>query len=189
MRVHHLFVISLLILSFGLPKISIAQKKAPPVFETRHKNVYVEALGSSILLGAHFDMRLKKGQMDGAGLRAGIGGFSVRAQTDSLRATFGAVVFPLEFNYLAGKRRSSFIAGVGLLPMYATLGASGTVDGESGVLVEDGFTFIGGFVNMGYRFQPLRNGLMLQLTLTPMILRGAGLIPLNFGLGLGFGFK
>ncbi len=189
MRVYHLFVISLFVLSFGLPKISIAQKKAPPVFETRHKNVYVEALGSSILLGAHFDMRLKKGQMDGAGLRAGIGGVSVRARTDSLRVTLGAVVFPLEFNYVTGKRRSSFVAGVGLLPMYATLSASGTVDGESGVLVEDGFTFIGGFVNMGYRFQPLRNGLMLQLTLTPLILRGAGLIPLNFGLGLGFGFK
>lgn len=95
-RVYHRFVVSLLILLFGLSKTSIAQKEAPPVFETRHKNVYVEALGSSILLGAHFDMR---------------------------------------------------------------------------------------------RFQPLRNGLTLQLTLTPLILQGVGLIPLNFGLGLGFGFK
>jgi hypothetical protein len=189
MRVYHLYIIGLLISSFGLTQVLTAQKKAPPVFEKRHKNVYVEALGSSFLLGAHFDMRLKKGQMDGAGLRVGIGGVSFRMRTDSLRTTLGAVVFPLEFNYLTGKRRSSFIAGVGLLPMYATLGAVGTVNGESGALIRDGFALAGGFVNMGYRFQPLRNGLMLQLTLTPVILRGAGLIPLNFGLGLGFGFK
>ncbi len=183
------FLTCLFVLSVAFSGVLCAQKKAPPVFETRHKNVYAEALGSSLLLGAHFDMRLKKGQMDGPGLRAGIGGASFRGKTDSLRFTIGTVVFPLEFNYLVGKRRSSFLAGVGLLPLYATLGASGTVNGESGVLIKDGFTLAGGFVNMGYRFQPLRNGLMLQFTLTPVILRGAGLIPLNFGLGLGFGFK
>ncbi len=101
----------------------------------------------------------------------------------------GAVVFPLEFNYLAGKRRSAFLAGIGLLPMYATLSAAGTVNGSSGVVIRDGFGLAGGFVNIGYRFQPLRNGLMFQFTLTPVVLRGAGLIPLNFGLSLGFGFK
>ncbi len=183
------FAICLFCLLFGFSSASFAQTKAPPVFETRHKNVYVEALGSSVLLGAHFDMRLKKGQMDGAGIRAGVGGISFRGQADSVSSTLGAVVFPLEFNYLAGKRRSAFLAGIGLLPMYATLSAAGTVNGSSGVVIRDGFGLAGGFVNIGYRFQPLRNGLMFQFTLTPVVLRGAGLIPLNFGLSLGFGFK
>jgi hypothetical protein len=48
-----------------------AQKKEAPVFDKLHKNIYGELLGSHILSGINFDMRLKKGRMDGIGLRAG----------------------------------------------------------------------------------------------------------------------
>ena len=163
-------------------------QKDVPQFETRHKNIYAELLGSHVLAGVNFDMRLKKGRMDGIGFRAGIGGLSTSGIDNNTEIKLGLVTFPLEFNHLIGKRRSSFVTGVGILPVYATLSADGELTNYEFVQGE-GFSLVGGFLTMGYRFQPRKTGLMFQINWNPLILRGSGFNAGWFGLGLGLGFK
>lgn len=169
--------------------ISISYGQKPlPQFDTYHKNIYAELFGSHILAGANFDMRLKKGKMDGIGLRAGIGGITLRSSTNNTRSTLGLVTFPLEFNNLVGKRRSAFVSGIGLLPIYATLSANGDLTDNEFVRAE-GFTLAGGFLTMGYRFQPSNTGMMFQVNWNPLMLRGSGFRAGWISLGLGMGFK
>lgn len=167
-----------------------AQSKAAPAFTGHHKNIYMEFLGSSVLAGVNFDMRLKKGRMDGIGFRAGIGGFSASGtdQETNTQISGGIVTFPIELNHLIGKRRSSFETGIGILPMYATVSGVGELTDYQYIRGE-GFGIAGGYLTLGYRLQPLKTGFMLQFNWNPMILRGSGFNTGWFGLGLGVGFK
>lgn len=157
-------------------------------FNSFHKNIYAELLGSHIVGGVNFDMRLKRGHTDGIGFRVGVGGLSVAANDQNTSLSFGLVTFPLEFNHLLGKKRSFLITGVGLLPVYAAVSAKGEITNNEYVS-EEGFAFIGGFLTIGYRFQPKKSGIMFQANWNPMILRGSGFNASWLGLGLGFGFK
>lgn len=167
-----------------LSQLAYGQKEVPN-FDTYHKNIYGEFLGSSLLLGVNYDMRLNKGQMDGIGFRAGIGGLSLSSTEQNTTSRIGVVTFPLEFNHLVGKRSSSFLSGVGLLPTYATA----STNGSGGYSTEEGFGLIGGFLSLGYRFQPKKTGLMFQVNWNPLILRGSGFNPGWIGVGVGIGFK
>ncbi|NBC24654.1 MAG: hypothetical protein GVX78_03460 [Bacteroidetes bacterium] len=69
-------IIGLLLNSMLLGQDDNSTKGMVPQFDSYHKNIYAEFLGSHILLGVNYDMRLKKGRMDGIGFRAGIGGLS-----------------------------------------------------------------------------------------------------------------
>ena len=166
------------------------QSKPAPVFSGYHKNIYMELLGSSVGGGVSFDMRLNRGRMDGIGFRAGIGGIHVSGtdfETNNY-VSLGIVTFPVEFNNLVGKRRSSFEAGIGLLPVYGAIAGQGEITNYEYVQA-DGFALAGGYLTFGYRLQPLRNGFMMNFKWNPMFLRGAGFTTGWFGLGLGFGFK
>jgi len=165
-----------------------AQKKEAPVFDKLHKNIYGELLGSHILSGINFDMRLKKGRMDGIGLRAGLGGVSLPVEDANNDFQLGLVTFPIEFINVVGRRRSSFVAGAGILPVYATISGQGEISDNDFVRGE-GLGIAGGFLTFGYRLQPLRNGFMLQLHWNPLILRGSGFNASWVGIGMGFGFK
>jgi hypothetical protein len=133
-------------------------------------------------------MRLNKGRMNGLGFRVGVGGLSVSGTDAGNSGSIGIVTVPLEVNHLFGKRRSSFISGVGLLPVYATASVSGeSTDYE--LISAEGIGLAGGFLTFGYRFQPLKSGVMFQFNWNPLILRGSGFNSGWFGLGLGFGFK
>lgn len=174
---------------FLLPGLLCAQKdKEPPVFEGHHKNIFAELLGSHILAGVNFDMRLKKGKMDGIGFRAGVGGLSTFVYDDNNEFRVGIATFPVEFNHVVGKRRSGFVSGIGLLPIYATLSGTGTITNNE-VVFGEGFSLAGGFLTFGYRLQPLRTGFMMQFVWNPMLLRGSGYNQGWIGLGLGIGFK
>lgn len=179
-------LITFLIL-IGLSSMAFAQKKEVPEFDTYHKNIYGEFLGSNLLAGVNYDMRLNKGQMDGIGFRVGVGGVSVSGFDTQTQTTVrvGVVTMPLEFNHLVGKRSSSFVSGIGLIPVYAT---ASTQSGGEYALAE-GVGLIGGFLNLGYRYQPKRNGLMFQVNWNPMIVRGSGFQTGWIGVGLGIGFK
>lgn len=84
-----------------------AQQAVHPGSNKYHKNIYAEFLGSHFLLGVNFDMRFKKNQLDGIGFRAGIGGFHA-SQTGNLNNyELNMLTFPIEFNHLIGKNRSS----------------------------------------------------------------------------------
>lgn len=179
----------LILTTLALSLLSVnASEKELPVFESYHKNIYGELFGSNIVCGVNYDMRLKKGRMDGIGFRAGIGGVSLSGSDNQNSASIGLVTFPLEFNHLLGKRRSSFITGVGLLPVYAALSANGEITNHELLQVE-GFGLAGGFLTLGYRFQPLKTGVMFQVNWNPLILRGSGFTAGWIGLGLGIGFK
>lgn len=164
------------------------QEKDSIVFNTYHKNIYFELLGATLNYGLNFDMRLEKGKMDGMGLRAGVGGISASGRSDGTDITLGLITFPLEFNYLMGKRSSSFITGVGLLPVYATFSADGALT-DYEFVSDDGFGFAGVFLNLGYRYQPKKNGIMFQASLNTLLLNGIGFKMFWFSLGLGYGFK
>jgi hypothetical protein len=163
-------------------------QKPLPEFQTRHKNIYVELFGSHILAGINFDMRLKKGKMDGIGLRGGIGGLTAKGTTQNTDIRAGLVTFPLEFNHLIGKRRSSFETGIGILPVYATVSGQGELT-DNKFFIKEGFGVVGGFLTLGYRYQPLKNGLMFQANWNPLILRGSGFQFGWIGIGIGMGFK
>ncbi len=164
-----------------------AQRKEAPAFEGHQRNIYGELLGSSILIGVNYDMRLKPGRMDGIGFRAGVGGFGLNNSGTENDLRLGVVTFPLEFNHIAGKRRGGFITGVGLLPAYASISGTGEPNGD--FIREEGFGVLGGFFTIGYRYQPLRNGVMFQANWNPMVLRGSGFLPGWIGLSVGYGFK
>ena len=161
-----------------------------PDFDGYHKNIFVEGFGANLLVGVNYDMRLNKGRMDGLGFRAGIGGGALSG-TDSYGepAHFGLITMPLELNYLIGKKRSSLLTGVGILPIYASVQGNGTIKatGEKAFIDANGFGF-GGYLSLGYRFQPLRNGFMFQINWNPLITK-AGFSPKWFGVSLGYGFK
>jgi hypothetical protein len=44
-----------------------------PWFDSNYKNIFAEALRSSLMAGVKYDMWINKGRMDGIGFRAGIG--------------------------------------------------------------------------------------------------------------------
>lgn len=157
-------------------------------FNSYHKNIYVELLGSHILSGVNFDMRFKKGHTDGIGFRVGVGGLYVSGTDQNTSASIGLVTFPLEFNHLLGKKRSFLVTGIGILPVYAAVNAYGDITNNEYVN-EEGFAITGGFLTIGYRFQPKKSGIMFQANWNPMIIRGSGFMASWIGLGLGFGFK
>jgi len=83
-----------------------------------------------------------------------------------------AVTLPVALNYVLGKRRHSLEAGVGITPM-----------------LRSGFEDAGttGVVNLGYRFKPLRKGLVIRANITPHI--NANGIETGFaGFSIGAGF-
>lgn len=150
----------------------------------RRKTVFLEVFGNGLIASGNFDLRLKPDQNDGFGLRAGVGGGSFSGYDDQGNSvSIGVVTFPLAINYLVGKKRSSFESGLGITPMY--LSAPGTITDE--IVSGKGFS-VTGFLNAGYRYQPINNGLMFHVKWTPAV-NSSGFSPKWFGLGLGYSFK
>jgi len=166
-----------------------AQERAIPTFDTYHKNIYVGLLGSNLLIGANYDMRLKKGRMDGIGFRAGVGGMNLSGTDDfGEEVKLGVLTLPLEVNYVVGKRRSGFVAGIGALPMFVDVEGRGTTDGYEYIDVDNSGFGVAGFLDLGYRLQPLKNGFMMQINWNP-IFSSEGFSAQWIGIGLGIGFK
>lgn len=153
-----------------------------------HQNISVELLGSHVLAGLNYDRRFYSNRMDGIGFRVGIGGVSVTGQSQGNNVDIGIVTFPLEFNHLIGKRRSSLVSGIGILPAYAAVEEDGPITNNDFVRAE-GFGIAGGFLTFGYRLQPLKTGFMMQINWNPMIFRGSGFNMGWIGISMGMGFK
>jgi hypothetical protein len=153
-------------------------------FAQRRKTVFVEALGNGLTVSGNFDLRLKANQNDGLGLRAGIGGGSLSGTDDQGNsASIGIVTFPLAVNYLVGKKRSAFESGIGITPVYVS--TSGRIDNDA---FSGSGLALSGFLNLGYRYQPVNNGFMGHIKWTPAI-TSTGFSPSWFGLGIGYSFK
>lgn len=154
--------------------------------QSRNKAVYAEFLGNGIGGSINFDTRLERGRQDGHGLRIGIGGFPEISDSDVMgnSGTSSLISVPISYNYLVGTRRSAFEAGAGISPLFAK---TRLTDSAGGVTEGSGAT-VAGFLNAGYRYQPLNNGLVFRFTWTPAV-TNEGFFPAWFGLSLGYGFK
>lgn len=148
------------------------------------KSVYLELLGNSLAYSVNYDMRFKKNQQDGLGFRIGAGGFSITGyDSDGVEVKGSLWTFPIALNYLMGKKRSALEAGLGVTPLI--LGAKIEVDDEKIGSTGSGANV---FFNLGYRFQPLKNGFTARINWTPIINSG-GFIPAWFGISLGYSFR
>ncbi len=58
----------------------------------------------------------------------------------------------------------------------------------TGDVREDADITVAGFLNAGYRYQPLNSGFVFRFTWTPAI-TNEGFFPAWFGFSLGYGFK
>lgn len=166
------------------------------VYSQYRKNVYAEVLGNGVLFSANFDMRFKKDQNDGLGFRAGIGGGSIPGSVISFEEMDGSeflpeikfdrstiITIPLSINYVFGKKRSGFETGLGTTFIFADTKIGTTND----LVPVKGFG-VTGFLNAGYRFQPLEHGVYFHVKWTPAI-NANGFIADFFGLGLGYSFR
>lgn len=166
----------------------IYQNKANAQSETtdRHnKAIFVEAFGQGLQASVNYDMRIKKGVQDGLGFRVGIGGiFTGTADADAGPEPHGVLAFPLGINYLVGENRSAFEVGLGLMPHRAATPLHSPTKPK--IIDENGWG-TNGFLNIGYRFQPINNGFIFRFDWTP-VFGDVGFIS-RFGISAGFGFK
>lgn len=161
--------------------VAVAQD-APAKFS---KNIFVEGLGNGVLISVNYDMRLKKGVPNGLGVRGGIGGGSLEGTSqDGDYIDLSMITIPLGVNYLIGSKRSFFEAGLGITPIYVN---ANTVILEGDLYSGTGWGVLG-FLNLGYRFQPIRRGVMFRADWTPAFGK-PGFFGRYFGLSLGIGFK
>jgi hypothetical protein len=114
---------------------------------TRGKSVFAEFGGNGIL-NANFDTRFKQNRNDGLGFRAGAG----------TAGTF--ITLPLALNYIIGKRRHGFEAGVGITPIYDTTDNGVNIIGY-GRRDESPKLYAMSLLTAGYRLQSY-NGFMLR---------------------------
>lgn len=150
------------------------------LMERYRKALYVEHRGSGISLSANYDMRLMKNRSDGLGFKAGFGNgrryyTPVTYNNKSTLRTY--LSLPVGINYILGKKRHGLEAGVGFTPQVAF------------DKVEDGPGFISTIpLNIGYRFQPIKEGLIARVTWTPTFNK-YGFYAGWTGLSLGYSFK
>lgn len=139
----------------------------------RNQNISVEALGAQQIVGLNYDMRFKGNE--GFGFRVGAG-FGYYTSEDFFLPTDVSekgVAFPVEVNYLYGKRKHKLEVGLG-----ASLGCyrareyeipeawprrSTKEESRYEEFWHFGYQM---FANIGYRYQPVQ-GLMFRVGLTP----------------------
>ena len=134
------------------------------------KVVYVEALGNGLLGSVNFDMRLKKDRNDGVGVRVGLG-------LGELWSDGRYTSIPLSINYILGKRKNGLEAGIGMTPQITLR----DLDEGSNIKAI-------GFMNLGYRLQPLNKGIVVRAMITPAF-NSNGFHGGWGGLSLGYGFR
>lgn len=170
------------ILILGLSLQVKAQSGDPGNFK---KAIFVEAFGQGLQTSVNYDMRLKKGSQDGFGFRLGAGGiFTGTSDADAGPVAYGVLAFPFGLNYLIGEKKSSLEAGLGLTPHYAKTDIYSPTKPR---IVNDAGWSTNGYMNLGYRFQPMDNGFMFRLTWTPVI-NSTGFLAQNFGASAGYSF-
>lgn len=109
-------------LAISIPLNAFAQEKKSQK-EKRYRSIYVELLGASNLVGISYDARIK--ESSSWGYRLGISYFlSTNSVFNNSHSNYG-VFFPLEMNYLMGKKKRKLELGVGTsLGLYSEKGPS-----------------------------------------------------------------
>lgn len=139
------------------------------------QSIFVEALGSAGLYSVNYDRRLRSGN-DGVGLRLGLGAGTLYSDNrDNIKRY---ITFPFMVNYIAGTGRSGIEGGIGITPGWAPSKP-----------VDDPRTSVWANLNLGYRFQPIKKGLMLRAIWSPMLNFNGGSDPSWAGVSVGYSFK
>lgn len=158
------------------PKVLYTRPKPVPSDKTGYrKSVFAEAVGNGPLLSLNYDMRLKPFRNDGLGFRAG---FGLGENFLGPPVEFNRYIsLPLTVNYIMGKKRHGLETGIGLTPQIAL------ADLENNPQIRPL-----GFLNIGYRFQPYKEGLMFRATWTPFF-NSNGIEPAWLGASVGYSFR
>ena len=174
---------------------AVSEQTGIPQFEGYQRNIFVGLLFSANLnffLDVNYDMRLNPGRMDGIGFRVGIGGISAEGRLPrGGYVSVGIITFPIEFNHVLGKKRHSFVSGIGIVPIFLsadTHGEAVKIDNKEFEFDGSVFGFGTAYLSLGYRWQPLGDGIIFQVHWNPLIGYG-GFDPLCFGVGIGASFK
>jgi hypothetical protein len=117
------------------------------VFAQRSKIIYAELGGNALIYSLNFDTRFAHTN-DGLGLKLGVSFY----RTD-------AVVFPVQLNYVIGKKNHAAELGAGIFPLIS-LTNNGNVFAPSIAVV--------------YRYQPTDNHFSFRVGWTPTFIKGDG---------------
>lgn len=156
---------------------SVYQRPEPTPSDNQgfRKAIFAEFLGSSPLLSLNYDMRLKRHVNDGFGIKAG---FGLGVILESEQAKFNRYLsFPLGVNYIIGRKNHGLESGINITPQVA-LSKPGNSNMFEPVV----------YLNAGYRYQPITNGLLFRLAWTPDVTPGY-FNPVWFGASVGYSFR
>jgi hypothetical protein len=142
--------------------------------------------------GISFDIRFKKNQINGLGANFGISNIINRdyvfyddSNNFSQFRYKKMMVIPLGLNYLIGKQKHHIETGIELFTSiktgYTTQLIAGNLTTKKATKLE-----ILPSINIGYRFQTLKNGIAFNTLLKPIYYYNS--IALAFSIGLGYGF-
>jgi len=166
-------------LRYATKKPEVKYSRAEPIPSDRQgfrRAVFAEALGSGPLLSLNYDMRLQRFKNDGFGFRAGVG---LGQLFDNKFAEFNRYIsIPLTVNYIVGEKRHGLETGLGITPQIALVDI-----GDSPQIRPLGF------LNMGYRYQPMKDGLLFRATWTPYISSFKSHQYVWFGASIGYSFR
>ena len=164
-----------------------AQHKDDYASQGHYKNFTLAISGVNITQGLHYDMRFKKGQPNGLGFKAGVGGFSVRRIVRVRNVEEGLLSLPIQLNYIVGKKRHGLELGLGVLPAFATVDNTEIAFGNERIAIND-FEMIGSLATIGYKFQPRKNGIAFGINYNTVVTPNSG-IQSYLGVQIGISFK
>ncbi|MEM6801762.1 MAG: hypothetical protein AAF696_10200 [Bacteroidota bacterium] len=181
----------LLLLFLSPTSLIHAQRNTSSFLGARHKNIYLELLGSHFIGGFNLDVRLKENQNHGLGFQVGAGFLPGPAARRDRSVGLAMLTFPMGVNTIIGKKRNGLLLGAGLTPIFSSKIAGGVFYDEDfeAVSFREGPGLLGAYAHVGYRHQALNNGFMFQLLWSPYWVKGLGIVPIWPSLGIGYGFK
>lgn len=132
------------------------------------KSIYFE-LGGPGFASFNYDTRFSKKE-GGLGGRIGFGGFSVDGE--------GLVFIPIGLNYLLGKDEKNY---------FEVGGGATFLSVSENVFSNNTSSASFGFLQFGYRYQPLKGGFTFRADITPVFGKGF-FVPYYAGISFGYKF-
>ena len=174
----------------NVKKINSIFKNPIPDFSGRQQGVFLELLGNAGLYSFNYDTRIKKGKRDGWGVRIGFSYLSIKDSSSFGTLTASTFALPVDINYLVGRRRSALELGAGATFVSSRYKGTKYNYNELEFYGSEAFNItpngLFGYINLGYRYRSIANGLLFRITFTPIIV--PEFLP-GIGLSLGYSFK
>lgn len=152
------------------------------------KAIFIETYVRPGLLSANYDMRLKKNINHGFGFSAGAGlgsHYNTEVINNNKTSDRRMLALPVSVNYIIGKKQHGIELGIGVTPQI-------TLDNVRDSFVESNGIFFP--FRLGYRFQPVREGLVARAAWAPIVEKSRSIYRDNYNLSnisvsLGYSFK